>query len=199
LSYIKYNQPYKIMVKNTTGGSKTKGQARKFVNAPRQTSNIRLANDENELYAQVTKMLGNGMCHVLCIDGKTRLCHIRGKFRGRGKRDNLIGNNSWLLIGLRDWESDKNDIKLNNCDLLEVYSPIDIDRLKSTVNENWSLFNNDNGKKVSDDDVLFIDERTDEYMKLVENELTQNQINSNDKKTLNIVFNEEEEINVDDI
>jgi translation initiation factor 1A len=187
------------MVKNTTGGSKTKGQARKFVNAPRQTSNIRLANDENELYAQVTKMLGNGMCHVLCIDGKTRLCHIRGKFRGRGKRDNLIGNNSWLLIGLRDWESDKNDIKLNNCDLLEVYSPIDIDRLKSTVNENWSLFNNDNGKKVSDDDVLFIDERTDEYMKLVENELTQNQINSNDKKTLNIVFNEEEEINVDDI
>jgi len=187
------------MVKNTTGGSKTKGQARKFVNAPRQTTNIRLSNDENELYAQVSKMLGNGMCHVLCIDGKTRLCHIRGKFRGRGKRDNLIGNNTWLLIGLRDWESDKNDIKLNNCDLLEVYSPIDIDRLKSTVNENWTLFNNDNGKKVSDDDVLFIDERTDEYMKLVENEVTQNQINTNNKKTLNIVFNEEEEINVDDI
>jgi translation initiation factor 1A len=187
------------MVKNTIGGSRHKGQARKFVNAPRQTSNIRLSTDDNELYAQVTKMLGNGMCHVLCIDGKTRLCHIRGKFRGRGKRDNLIGNNSWLLIGLREWESDKNDIKLNNCDLLEVYSPIDIDRLKSTVNENWSLFNNDNGKKVSDDDVLFIDERTDEYMKLVENELTQNQIISNDNKALNIVFNEEEEINVDDI
>jgi translation initiation factor 1A len=194
------------MVKNTTGGSKTKGQARKFANAPRQTVNIRLANDECEVYAQVTKMLGNGMCHVLCIDGKTRLCHIRGKFRGRGKRDNLIGNNSWLLIGLRDWESEKDEKdskKLQNCDLLEVYSPLDVDRLKNTVNENWNLFNNDNGKKISDDDVLFIDERTDEYMKLVENEiaLAQNQNNttSNIKTTISIAFDEEEEINVDDI
>jgi translation initiation factor 1A len=187
------------MVKNRTGGNKHKGQGRKYVNAPRQTTNIRLSNDEYELYAQVTKMLGNGMCHVLCIDGKTRLCHIRGKFRGRGKRDNLIGNNSWLLIGLREWESDKTDIKLNNCDLLEVYSSIDIDRLKSTVNENWTLFNNDNGKKVSDDDVLFIDERTDEYMKLVEDELAQTQNNVNNKNAINIIFNEEEEINVDDI
>ena len=187
------------MVKNTIGGSRHKGQARKFVNAPRQTANIRLSNDECELYAQVTKMLGNGMCHVLCIDGKTRLCHIRGKFRGRGKRDNLIGNNSWLLIGLREWESDKNETKLQNCDLLEVYSPIDVDRLKNTVNENWNLFNNDNGKKITDEDVLFIDERTDEYMKLVEDELAQNQNNVNKTNTINIVFNEEEEINVDDI
>jgi len=188
------------MVKNTTGGSKHKGQARKFVNAPRQNANIRLSTDECELYAQVSKMLGNGMCHVLCIDGKTRLCHIRGKFRGRGKRDNLIGNNSWLLIGLREWETEKNnDIKLQNCDLLEVYSPIDVDRLKNTVNENWNLFNNDNGKKITEDDVLFIDERTDEYMKLVEEELAQNHDNANSKTTVNIVFNEEEEINVDDI
>ena len=82
-----------------------------------------------------------------------------------------------------------------------MYSPIDVDRLKNTVNENWSLFNNDNGKKISDDDVLFIDERTDEYMKLVENEIAQNQNNtsSNMKPTISITFDEEEEINVDDI
>lgn len=186
-----------IMVKNTTGGSKTKGQARKFVNTAKQPTNIRLSQDEYELYAQVTKMLGNGMCHVLCIDGKTRLCHIRGKFRGRGKRDNLLGNNSWLLIGLRDWEVGKDEKKMQNCDLLEVYSPIDVDRLKNTVNENWSLFSNDNGNKITDDDVLFVDERTDEYMKLVEEELVQNK---NDKNTkISIAFDEEDEINVDDI
>ena len=137
------------------------------------------------------------MCHVLCIDGKERLCHIRGKFRGRGKRDNLIGNNSWLLIGLRDWESEKDEKKKQNCDLLEVYSPIDVDRLKNTVNENWNLFNNDNGKKISDDDVLFIDERTDDYMRLVEDELAQQQTQNNVK--INIAFDDEEEINVDDI
>ena len=72
--------------------------------------------------------------------------------------------------------------------------------LKNTVNENWNLFNNDNGKKITEDDVLFIDERTDEYIKLVEHELAQNQNNANNNKnTINIVFNEEEEINVDDI
>jgi len=184
------------MVKNTTGGSKTKGPARKFVNTARQPSNIRLAVDDGEIYAQVTKMLGNGMCHVLCIDGKTRLCHIRGKFRGRGKRDNLLGVNNWLLIGLREWESGKDEKKMQNCDLLEVYSAMDVDRLKNSVNENWNLFNNDNGNKISDDDVLFIDERSDEYMKIVEEELIQNRTHKN---KINIAFEEEEEINVDDI
>ena len=85
--------------------------------------------------------------------------------------------------------------KMQNCDLLEVYSPIDVDRLKNTVNENWSLFSNDNGNKISDDDILFIDERTDEYTKLVEEELAQNQGNT---KT-SIAFDQEDEINVDDI
>jgi hypothetical protein len=137
------------------------------------------------------------MCHVLCIDDKTRLCHIRGKFRGRGKRDNLIGNNSWLLIGLREWESEKDEKKMQNCDLLEVYSPIDVDRLKNTVNENWSMFNNDDGKKISDDDVLFIDERTDDYMRLVEDEIAEKQNQGSVK--ISIAFDEEDEINVDDI
>jgi hypothetical protein len=58
---------------------------------------------------------------------------------------------------------------------------------------------NDNGKKITDEDILFIDERTDEYMKLVEDELAQNKNNVNKTNTINIVFNEEEEINVDDI
>jgi hypothetical protein len=34
------------MVKNRTGGSKTKGQARKFVNNTKQPTNIRLSQDE---------------------------------------------------------------------------------------------------------------------------------------------------------
>jgi hypothetical protein len=71
---------------------------------------------------------------------------------------------------------------MQNCDLLEVYSPMDIDRLKNTVNENWNIFNNDNGSKISDDDVLFVDERTDEYMKLVEEELAENQNDKNAKR-----------------
>ena len=98
------------MVKNTLGGSKAKGQARKYTNASsKQAKALRVASpdDDSEIYAQVTKYCGSSMCHVLCIDGITRLCHIRGKFRGRSKKDNMVVNGSWILVGLRDWESEK--------------------------------------------------------------------------------------------
>lgn len=187
------------MVKNTTGGGRTKGQARKFVNSVKQTTHLRVSNDECEVYAQVTKMLGNGMCHVLCIDQQTRLCHIRGKFRGRGKRDNFIGNNTWILVGLREWELDRGDgkecKKLQNCDLLEVYSSIDVERLKNTINENWSIFNQEKINNKEEDSFDFIDEGTSEYIELIEKQLDMNKNNTN--SLLN--YNEEDEINIDDI
>jgi translation initiation factor 1A len=192
------------MVKNRTGGSKTKGQARKFVNAPKQTNNLRVSQDEYEVYAQVTKMLGNGMCHVLCIDNKTRLCHIRGKFRGRGKRDNFISNNNMVLVGLREWEmskdvGDKLNSKLQNCDLLEVYSQIDVDRLKNTINEDWNIFNTlDKFDKNEDDDFDYIDEKKSEYMELIEKEVN-TKLNNDAAAAANITSINEEEINIDDI
>ena len=189
------------MVKNTTGGSKTKGQARKFVNSIKQTTHLRVSNDECEVYAQVTKMLGNGMCHVLCIDQQTRLCHIRGKFRGRGKRDNFIGNNSWILVGLREWEieRDKDSKKLQNCDLLEVYSSIDVERLKNTVNENWNLFNQEKINNKQEDTFDFIDEGTSEYIELVEKQMNMNKDTSINTINKLVTCDEEEEINIDDI
>ena len=129
------------MVKNA-GGNKTKGQARKFASGGGKNDKLRLSEDECEVYAIVEKMLGNGMCHVLCHDSVTRLCHIRGKFRGRGKRDNTVQNGAWLLVGLREWDLEKKDeTKIQNCDLLEVYQDRDRNELKSTVkNVKWRLF-----------------------------------------------------------
>ena len=130
------------MVKNVKGGSSHKGQARKFVvpASSKQIVKTRVALEDGELYAQVTKMLGNGFCHVLCQDNKTRLCFIRGKFRGRGKRDNMISNGRWILIGLRDYESEKAGGKLDNCDLLDVYSDQDKERLKNQIQTvNWKI------------------------------------------------------------
>jgi initiation factor 1A len=188
------------MVKNT-GGNKTKGQARKFITAPK--SNIlRISEDDCEVYAQVTKTLGNGMCHVICIDEITRLCHIRGKFRGRGKRDNTINNGSWILVGLREWELEKKSDgkKLQNCDLLEVYDNSDKEKLKKTVtNISWStfiqndnIFSNNNCSEDTDN-VKFTDESTEEYKKLIESQMSEK------GKSTAINFNEEEEINIDDI
>jgi len=163
------------MVKNTTGGNKSKGKASKSFAKPTNTF-LRLSHDEdNELYAQVVRPLGNGMCHVQCIkDGATRLCHIRGKFRGRGKGDNIVKNGSWLLVGLREWERASADPKkFQNCDLLEVYTDVEKEKLRNSVKINWSLFNTDKDetdktKIASDADyIVFSDDKTDEYEKLI--------------------------------
>lgn len=150
------------MVKNTTGGNKAKGHARKTMNKPASFA-LRLAHGSDEMYAQVTKTLGNGMCHVLsATDGRTWLCHIRGKFRGRGKSSNIVKMGSWLLVGRREWETAK---ACANCDLLEVYSDMEIDKLKKLIN--WTAFaNTDDTKKA--DGIEFTDANMDEYKKLIE-------------------------------
>jgi initiation factor 1A len=168
------------MVKNVKGGSGHKGQARKYTttNNNSNSNNTRLALEEGELYAQVTKNMGNGMCHVICQDEKIRLCFIRGKFRGRGKRDNTISMGKWVLIGTREYESERKD-KLENCDLLEVYQDQDKSKLISRVpTMNWTKFLvNDNANANSSGGegvggvggvgVTFIDERQEEYLKLM--------------------------------
>jgi translation initiation factor 1A len=198
------------MVKNVKGGSGHKGQARKFVvpSSSKQIVKTRVALEDGELYAQVTKMLGNGMCHVLCQDNKTRLCFIRGKFRGRGKRDNMISNGRWILIGLRDYESEKAGGKLDNCDLLDVYSDQDKERLKNqiqTVNWNQFILNdrvNTNTNDGVDDGFDFTDEKEDEYKKIMEMDLTAKKINLNlkiEKEKGDGDDDREDEINIDDI
>jgi len=94
------------MVKNTAGGSKHKGMARKLQNAPVSNAIPKL-NDEDECYARVTKMCGNGMCYVdfyhKDISHTQQICHIRGKFRSRNKRQNFVQVNSILIVGVRSW------------------------------------------------------------------------------------------------
>jgi initiation factor 1A len=106
------------MVKNTQGGSGHKSVARKNVGSGR-SDKLRLSEDPDECYAAVTKMLGNGMCHVLCQSAdavKEMICFIRGKFRSRNKKSNMVTIGSLVLVGVRDFESAK-----DKCDLLEVY------------------------------------------------------------------------------
>jgi len=210
------------MVKNTKGGSGHKSQARKFVvPSSKQIVRTRLALEDGELYAQVIKMLGNGMCHVLCQDNQTRLCFIRGKFRGRGKRDNMIHNGKWILIGLRDYESEKAGGKLDNCDLLDVYSDQDKERLKSQVQTvNWTQFilndrsnanTNDRNDDNIDDGFDFTDEKEDEYKKIMEMDISgstkkinlkienQNSSGNEVQERNHDGDGEDDEINIDDI
>ena len=81
---------------------------------------LRRARDEGELYALITKIYGGGRCEVGATDGSSYICIIRNKFRGRGKRDNLVKVSGIVLVGKREWERPKKG-KLGTVDLLYVY------------------------------------------------------------------------------
>jgi len=134
------------MVKNTAGG-KHKNQARKFLNAT-SSSRIRLSTDPDECYALVTKMSGNGMCRVDIAHHNSIIsdvcCHIRGKFRSRNKKQNLVSVNSIVLVGLRAWESDT-----KSCDLVCIYLDSEISSLPSLP------FSNSYSNDLLDDQLLF--------------------------------------------
>lgn len=188
------------MVKNTKGGSGHKSQARKFASFGKTSNSAtRFSQDEFEYYAQVVSTLGNGMCHVMCRDGKKRLCHIRGKFRGRGMRDNMVKNGVWVLVGGRDFEAERtnDDKKLENCDLLEVYSDLDKERLKILGGFSDFIARDHaftNTSKESEEIEFSNNEVEDEYTVLMENLKT----SPTAQLTMTAVA-EDDEVNVDDI
>jgi len=188
------------MVKNFTGGNKSKGFARK--NLVSKDHSLRVSQDEDELYAQVTKIFGGSMCQVVSLDGTQLLCHIRGKFRGRGKRDNFIGNGTWLLVGKREWEKEAIKGKLLNCDVIEVYNDIDKNKLKNNLTTiDWSSFISNDTKMIGsvetnvDAGIIFTDEKTQEYQELIEAQLEEAQAG----KSVIITTDDGKMVDVDDI
>ena len=197
------------MVKNSTGGNKAKGFARKGASSnEKKDKPLRVSENEFEVYAIIEKINGNGMCDVMCMDGELRLLHIRGKFRGRGKRDNIIDKTSWLLVGIRDYETVKEG-KKQNCDLLEVYNSSEKDKLKLTVtNVNWKKFiskdniiNNIEVLNVDEDEEIvaggggfvFADEQQQEYIDLME------KLKANKDENTVVSVKEEDWIDMDEL
>lgn len=185
--------------KNSTGGNKYKGLARK--NLTKRESALRVSQEEGEIYAQIVKIMGGCIASAIDIDGNPLRAHIRGKFRGRGKRDNFITANTWVLVGLHSWQSDKCNLgEIRDCDILEVYNEMDKTRLKNSINSiNWSKFITNETKSLGNDNeddneasFSFVDDTTEEYENLIA------AAQSCEGKN-NIIKEEEEEINVDDI
>lgn len=115
--------------------------ARKHVNgSAQQQANkfLRVSQSKEEIYAYIVRLLGNSMCLVKCVDGYERLCHIRGKFTGRSKRENALTQGTWVLIGLRQWDAEKEfaskvsktSKNIQKCDLLEIYSASEREKLR---------------------------------------------------------------------
>lgn len=176
------------MVKNQVGG-KHKHQAKKNMTDTSRSRQFVVSTDPNEIYAIITKKFGSNMFEVHCIDDKKRRCIVRGKFRGRHKKSNFVNIGSWVLIGLREWETAKEDEK-TICDLLEIYSSLDMDRLQKTISADWRiLLNNDLSRIEKDtgneDDVLFTEDVGEQFIPSAPITLT--------------ITEQEEEVDIDDI
>lgn len=189
------------MVKNNCGGNKAKGFARK--NLIKRDTALRVADEDGEIYAQAVKVMGGNIASAIDIDGNPLRVHIRGKFRGRGKRDNFVGPGTWLLVGLHAWESNHSTSKANeivNCDILEVYTDSDKHRLKNSVTSvNWSLFIANDTKSFGDDNIgqftegiNFVDDNAHEYQELIDAQASAGTTNT-------IIMDEDELVDVDDI
>jgi hypothetical protein len=178
--------------KNTTGGNKSKGLARK--DGVKKTEHLRVSQNQWEVYAQVIKNLGS-MFLVMDVSGREMLCVLPGKFRGRGKRDNKLTVHAWLLVGLRDYEKDVLG-KKPTCDLLELYSDEEKRKLRQqVVHINWTRFVVNDAKPIGTtgatsstatdadlqllgaaaDELIFEDEATSEYNEWMQQELARKQ------------------------
>ena len=159
------------MVKNLAGGCNGKKVARKHTTTGK--NELRLSKSSDEKYAIVTRLLGN-TCDVICDDGVNRRCIIRGKFTGRNKRDNMLDNGIYILVGMREWvdeggrsrQADEKNVKF--CDLLEVYNSMERDILRRTHNI-FSSLKDESGNKYdnANTNVTFVDENTLKYQNVI--------------------------------
>jgi initiation factor 1A len=163
------------MVKNA-GGCKQKKQARKYIQSKSsQNRKLREPEDKSEIFAIITKICGGEHCLIKGIDNKERMCVIRKKFRGKNRRYNQIENGTWVLVGLRDWQTICED-KKEKCDLLEVYNSQDKEKLKKLKSTDYfKIFissSSTSGHRQSNiyEDIEFVDEKTNEYSELVAKE-----------------------------
>jgi translation initiation factor IF-1 len=180
------------MVKNKKGGSGHKKLARKNV-APKngyQSRKLRKPSMEGEMFARVTGIHGGGHAGILCADKVTRTLVIRGKFRGRNKRDNTIRLNSIVLVGLRSVSMGevRSTKKKEKADLIYVYNEGDMDELKQ-ISDVYNILDD----KVRDevDDNIDFDYNAGENIKLT----TMEKMN----KSENAKLEEMPDINWDDI
>jgi translation initiation factor IF-1 len=118
------------MVKNKTGGKRSKGLARKDHDTEPQNYKVRTKEDAAKetkdypgnfyYYARVVKSYGNCRFAVSCDDGhqRTASCmHFGGK---KNRRENNIELGSCLLVGVTDYHTAASG-KDQPCEILELY------------------------------------------------------------------------------
>ncbi|KAK8501755.1 hypothetical protein V6N12_072892 [Hibiscus sabdariffa] len=114
-------QEEKVMPKNKGKGGKNRKRGKNEADDEKRELVFK---EDGQEYAQVLRMLGNGRCEAMCIDGTKRLCHIRGKMHKKV----WIAAGDIILVGLRDYQDDKADVILkympDEARLLKAYGEL---------------------------------------------------------------------------
>jgi len=162
------------MVKNISGGSKSKKMASKDFKNKLNNHKLRTSNNEFEIYSIITEKLGGSHIRAIGIDGKKYMVHIGGKFRNE-----RINKYDFILLGIRDWQSpvDTTSKKTIMTDLLEIYNEQEKMKLLKINGFNWQiLLQNDNQlimKNDGDEIFEFSNETESEYKNILEKEIIQ--------------------------
>ena len=186
------------MVKNTMGGCNGKKVAHKH--AVKSTkSGLRISQNKSEIYGVVKRLNGNTF-DVTCIDDKERRCFIRGKFKGRGKRDNIVEVDKWVLIGLREFQQVPSELvlvkgkkEMEMCDLLEVYSSSEKETLKRTHGiymKESELARSITTKVASDETLQFVDTDTLRYQTIASQKVETIRLKAEQRVTNNNVIDQ---------
>jgi translation initiation factor 1A len=99
--------------------------------------------DEDQQFAVVKVMLGNGRMSVLCEDNIERLAKIRGSMR-KGPKKTIVNKNDLIIVSSRDFE-DKVDVlhKYTHEEASMMFRNYDIsDALKKAYNNNIAFLSN---------------------------------------------------------
>jgi translation initiation factor 1A len=86
------------------------GKNRRRGKSQNTTKRELILREEDQEYAQITKMLGNGRVQASCFDGVVRIAHIRGKLRKKV----WMAQGDIILVALRDFQE-------GNCDVVHKY------------------------------------------------------------------------------
>ena len=114
------------MVKNK-GGKKTKGKARKsYYTVEMSLKDLRKVDDQE--YAHISEVHGDGRYGLICYDKVKRLGIMRGSLRRkvRAKKSDIV------LVSLRDFQDSK-------CDIIAHYKPEEVDKLVKAKEMNYSF------------------------------------------------------------
>jgi translation initiation factor 1A len=124
------------MARNSTGGKQAKKRKNGVVKPGKRI--IELAED-GQTYGKINKMLGDMRCEVLCEDGITRICKIRGKM----KRRVWITCGDIVLVCMREYQDEKGDIihkyLSDEVNFLRERGEITMDEQRNTISADTTI------------------------------------------------------------